>query len=61
MAVLGPLGLRRRDGVSAIDHIAWDGGPIGVGECEISGVGMAGEKGLSDGRELGLTLTRGPC
>ena len=44
LAVLGPLGLRRGDGVSAIDHIALDGGPIGAGECDISGVGMVGEE-----------------
>ena len=61
LAVLGLPGEHRRIGVSAFGNIGLDGGPVGAGECDVSGVGVVCEEGLSDGPELGLTLTRGPC
>ena len=61
LAVLGLPGQPRRTGVSAFANISLDGGPVGAGERDVSGVGVVCEEGLSDGPELGLTLTRGPC
>jgi len=45
LAVLCLPGVHRRAGAAAIPCNGLDGGPIGVGECYISGVGMAGDKG----------------